>query len=340
MTDTADKKELTPERAGEIIFSHDLKRVMLVDVDGCELRIAHREILPGETWQQCARRLRLNQFCIKTEHVEYLDQSFHANRDPGMWATESTINCRYLISRIKANYTPPENKNTTMVDVRNAVVSEIHESDRQIIIWAMWCITQGKFVQPTPPENKLVKPESELVKKLKNLFERRVADYMVKPGPDGSVAVSYILRLFDFHNFDSSAIRAAVTENPQYFTATSGRLGWRIIPTAEITVSPHPKSDDWKELKDPVECAYGTSKKYEMIIKSVGLRNVGSDQIIFACPGGKFHRSSGIFVTIDMQSAMDSGIKFYQCENQIYSSGIDGTIGVQYIKSILHEKPF
>jgi 2'-phosphotransferase len=95
-----------------------------------------------------------------------------------------------------------------------------------------------------------------------------------------------------------------------------------------------------------IECYHGTNKNLISLIMKNGLNKMKRNHVHFSI--GQKHdddvisgmrNSSNATIVLDLEGAMNDGIKFYISQNNvILSAGIDGIVPAKYIKNVIYDK--
>jgi 2'-phosphotransferase len=168
---------------------------------------------------------------------------------------------------------------------------------------------------------------------------------------DGYAEVNQILSLPESKalHLDDETIIKIVNENDKKRFQITERYGKYYIRALQgHTIHHLDDSKMFAEIKDHDEyetVVHGTFKKSWEIIMKEGLNKMKRNHIHFAigypndkCVISGMRRTCEVFIELDMQRAMNDGIKFLISENKvILSSGINGVILPKYFKRVVNK---
>ena len=214
--------------------------------------------------------------------------------------------------------------------------------------------------QPSPQPTSESKTDLvRLSKAMSAILRHRLADNGLKADEEGYVKLSDFMKLKNINKYTIDEIKQVVESNDkQRFKITTKNNIYYIRANQGHSGKTADMLDDEKmleliEVPEPV-CIHGTTNEAFKSIQKSGLKIMGRKHIHCASGLPKDRRNpnsedegvvsgarwnSEVFLYIDMEKAMQDGIKFYRSANGvILTEGINGTLPYQYVNNVKYKK--
>ena len=192
----------------------------------------------------------------------------------------------------------------------------------------------------------------KLSKKMSSALRHRAHDMKLNISTDGYVAVRELLHNYQFRGYTCHQLEECVRICPkQRFQLKTDIDGEKYVRATQGHSISTVKDDELMELIPdaaalPV-CLHGTYAKYVDSIMKTGLSRMKRNNIhLIACMPSEIdgvmsgmRNSADTIITLDVESAMAAGIKFYRSSNGVILSpglGDTGCIPPQFISEVLH----
>lgn len=194
--------------------------------------------------------------------------------------------------------------------------------------------------------NKMSKKDIKLSKTMSAILRHKAIENGLQIKEDGYIKLSDLLKCEGFKGISVSNIinvvensdkkRFEISEDGKYIRATQGH-SIKTVKTEELL----------RELTEDdgyTECYHGTNSNTISSIMVNGLNRMKRNNIHFSI-GLKeddkvisgMRNSAKVVVVLDLQAAMEHGIKFYiSSNNVILSEGVNGIIPPEFIKDIIY----
>ncbi|CAG8467860.1 595_t:CDS:2 [Ambispora gerdemannii] len=193
-------------------------------------------------------------------------------------------------------------------------------------------------------ERKKDDPTVRLSKTLSYILRHGAAKEGLQLRSDGYVKVDELLKLPKLRGKTFADIETVVQNNDkQRFklleeesSTGDGKSEWYIRANQGHTVKV--EQLELEKITDPAlfpQVIHGTFLNKWKSINSTGLKKMTRNHIHFAVGRWGVRVTCDLFIYVDIEKAMTDGIEFFQSENGvILSTGIDGTLPIQYFKKV------
>ncbi len=183
-------------------------------------------------------------------------------------------------------------------------------------------------------------------RRLAKILRHQALDYKLKISDDGYVNVKDLFKLNDLNGLDLEMLEQIVRSNSKNrFSIKREKHNIYIRANQGHSIKSVLTHKLLEPIKNPSQCIHATRYDCLKNIKKVGLNRMTRNTIHFSesypaeyiyednliLSEDKIKSSYEVLIYIDMEKAMQDGIKFWRSENGvILSEGINGTIDSKY----------